>query len=134
MAHIVPEKKWSDLFAYLAQKEVQRRTVVKKGRTVTSVSVVEEKVQKENESVNLGFPRKPIKPSLKKSVLREQPYCQFKDPESGKICASTRFLQIDHIQSVRTGGGNERENLQILCGRHNRFKFEKELSLQPQQR
>lgn len=131
-AHAVPEKKWSELIAYFAQKEVQRRTAVKKRNAAASVAEVKvlgqdsKYLAKENKLKK--FARKPIKEKLKKIILRKQPCCQFKDPESGKICGSARFLQIDHIQSVSAGGGNEYENLQILCAQHNRYKYQVETS------
>ncbi len=37
-------------------------------------------------------------------------------------CHATEFLQCDHVQSVRTGGATVVENLQLLCGPHNRAK------------
>ncbi|MBY0384309.1 HNH endonuclease [bacterium] len=129
-AHAVPEKKWSELIAYLAQKEVQRRTVIKKRNAAASVTDVKVSDQDSQDLVIENklhkFIRKSIRPNLRKSIFQEQPCCQYKDPESGKICGSTRFLQIDHIQSVSAGGGNGRENLQILCAQHNRFKFNTE--------
>ena len=116
MAHAVPEKKWSELITYLAEKEVQRRTLIKKTSVTTTATGVKRRSH-----------RKPIKPSIKKSILQFQTCCQYKDPDSGKICGSKRFLQIDHINSVCVGGGNERENLQILCGQHNRYKYQTEI-------
>lgn len=126
IAHAVPEKKWSELITYLAQKEVLRRTVVKKRNITESTMHLKELYPNKEMSKTLRVKRKPIKASLKKSILHEQACCQFKDPESGKICASTRFLQIDHIQSLSAGGGNEQENLQVLCSQHNRYKYQKE--------
>jgi hypothetical protein len=37
-------------------------------------------------------------------------------------CQSTHFLQVDHIVPVRAGGDQTRQNLQVLCGSHNRLK------------
>jgi 5-methylcytosine-specific restriction endonuclease McrA len=129
-AHAVPEKKWSELIAYLAQKEVHRRTTVSNRNGNTTVAVVKENLQKKTGAGPSRFRRQPIKANIKKSILQEQQCCQYIDPISGKICGSNRFLQIDHIQSVAAGGGNERENLQVLCGAHNRFKFNRSTPMQ----
>ena len=37
-------------------------------------------------------------------------------------CEETHYLQIDHILPVRMGGKAKPENLQVLCGAHNRMK------------
>ncbi len=71
--------------------------------------------------------RKPISQPLKKRLLSNNQHCAFRDPQTGKTCGSTYFLQVDHIQSVIRGGSNDPDNLQILCGQHNRYKFTQEL-------
>lgn len=37
-------------------------------------------------------------------------------------CGSTDELQIDHIHPVKHGGSDDMDNLQTLCGPHNREK------------
>ncbi|MBO9668089.1 MAG: HNH endonuclease, partial [Bdellovibrio sp.] len=70
--------------------------------------------------------RKPLRTSVKKIVLNHDKCCQFKDRKTGKICGSTRFLQVDHRQAVWAGGSNDLQNLQILCSRHNQHKYRQE--------
>ncbi len=48
--------------------------------------------------------------------------CQYQDPVSGRRCESKHGLQIDHIHEFANGGSNEPENLQLLCGAHNRWR------------
>jgi hypothetical protein len=50
--------------------------------------------------------------------------CTYTDPSTGKRCGSTHFLQMDHIHPQALGGGNEAENLRLLCGQHNRWRAE----------
>ncbi len=45
--------------------------------------------------------------------------------KDNKRCNSTWGLEIDHIKPFARGGGNTRENLRLLCGRHNRLAAEK---------
>jgi 5-methylcytosine-specific restriction endonuclease McrA len=118
ISHAVPEKKWAMVLTYLAQKEMDRRTKVppklkQQAMTENTTSVAEVKTMKK---------RPNIPAPLRKSLLHPNAKCEFKNSE-GKLCQSTRFLQIDHIKSVSRGGGNELENLQVLCGVHNRHKF-----------
>ena len=59
-----------------------------------------------------------IKISLKNHLLQKASYqCQYPG------CDQNHFLQIDHIKSVSQGGGNNAENLQVLCQAHNKFKY-----------
>ncbi|MBX3019785.1 MAG: HNH endonuclease [Bdellovibrionaceae bacterium] len=62
-----------------------------------------------------------IPPSLRKSLLRHTA-CRYRDPRSGKICGSRRYLQIDHIHPISDGGTSAPANLQPLCGAHNRWR------------
>ncbi len=71
--------------------------------------------------------RKPISQPLKKQLLSNNQHCTFRDHQTGKVCGSRHFLQVDHIHSVSRGGSNEPDNLQILCGQHNRYKFMREV-------
>ena len=109
IAHAVPEKKWSEVMTYLAQKEIQRRTNVRP-----------------NKSKPFAPGSNALSVKTKKIVLNKNRCCQYRDPFSGKLCGSTRFLQVDHRHSVWAGGSNEIQNLQILCAEHNRYKYQKE--------
>lgn len=113
IAHAVPEKKWSEVMTYLAQKEIQRRTSVREVKTVP-----------DKESSSWG--KSLLSVRSKKIVLNKNRCCQYKDPITGKICGSTRFLQVDHRQSIWAGGSNDIRNLQTLCAEHNRYKYRKE--------
>ncbi len=75
----------------------------------------------------LSRKRKAIGRKLKQQLLLKDAFCLFRDPQTGRTCGSRHFLQIDHIKSISAGGGNEPANLQVLCGRHNRYKYEQEV-------
>ncbi|MBY0384796.1 HNH endonuclease, partial [bacterium] len=47
--------------------------------------------------------------------------------QNGHRCTSQKFLQIDHIHNWSQGGTHDLENLQVLCGVHNRLKYEREI-------
>ncbi len=146
LSHAVPEKNWASLIAYLAKNELSRRTrkivktseVSKARNTVDTATVSKPAITKRANQltsiykntigvgVNGVLSRQPIPQSVKKRVLHTNALCSYRDPLTGKICNSRHFLQIDHIKSVSRGGGNELTNLQVLCGRHNRFKFKLE--------
>lgn len=50
--------------------------------------------------------------------------CNYLDANTGERCASKHFLQVDHLKPYSLGGTHELENLQWLCGFHNRHRFE----------
>jgi hypothetical protein len=55
---------------------------------------------------------------LLEKLKRIQALRSHADP-SGKRCGSRYFLEIDHIQAVALDGGNEPDNLRLLCRSHN---------------
>ncbi|MBO9665785.1 MAG: HNH endonuclease [Bdellovibrio sp.] len=87
----------------------------------------ETKTQNKIQPQSLTHPgRKPLRTSIKKTILNHDKCCQFKDHSTGKICGSTRFLQVDHRQAVWAGGSNDLQNLEILCSQHNQHKYRQE--------
>jgi len=65
------------------------------------------------------------KAAIKRAVFQRDDHCQWRDPASGKKCGSRFQLQLDHIQPRWAKGESTLENLQLLCGVHNRLKFER---------
>lgn len=47
--------------------------------------------------------------------------CCYVDPTNGERCQSRVFIQRNHIRMRAHGGGNEAENLNAMCGPHNRY-------------
>ncbi len=66
---------------------------------------------------------KMITQKTRRKILNEFQCCQYKDPITGRVCRSRWFLQIDHAQPQWFGVNHSPENLQILCGAHNRHKY-----------
>ncbi len=71
------------------------------------------------------FKRRAIATRVRKKLIHPLAVCEHKDSK-GRRCLNTRFLQIDHIQSLSRGGTNHLDNLQVLCGVHNRLKYQRE--------
>jgi 5-methylcytosine-specific restriction endonuclease McrA len=55
---------------------------------------------------------------------RDQRQCAFVGT-TGRRCASTVGLQLDHIRPVARGGASTLENLRVLCAQHNRLEAER---------
>ncbi len=165
ISHCVGDNNWADLFTHLAQREIARRTSVRKSaplgageamtlsersasapksksrlarsETPSSKSESESVLVAKLESISTSTPpsqlasasktspvnyRPAIPADLRKQLLHENAKCAFKYI-NGTTCGSTKFLQIDHIKSWSDGGSHDPENLQVLCGVHNRLKF-----------
>ncbi len=137
VSHSVANRDWAETFTYLAKKEVARRTVVCKSRArkncvdaATAVSATSATTAATAVKPNSAFTaaakpksvRPPIPSGVRKTLLNEHARCEHKDSR-GRSCGSQRFLQLDHIRSWSRGGTHEPENLQVLCGAHNRQKY-----------
>lgn len=141
VSHCVANNKWADVFSYLAEKEIQKRTQVKRSFKPSShfkkedaQSNVTQNDGRQVTNLSAAYVRRSIKPNLRKSVFARDKCCQYRDPISHKMCGATQFLEIDHLQPVWAGGNNNPENLQVLCSQHNIYKYKKEAGLQPLRR
>jgi 5-methylcytosine-specific restriction endonuclease McrA len=56
--------------------------------------------------------------------VRDKGQCVYRGG-NGRRCASTRALQVDHIQPVARGGAGTPDNLRLLCAYHNRLEAER---------
>ncbi len=134
ISHALPDHKWADVMTALAEKEIQRRTEIKRERPIMKECENQTPLSDLKKSpIKAPGPaiRKAIKPNLRKTLFKNDQCCQFKDPLTNKICGSVRFLEIDHIQPVWAGGDNSADNLKVLCSQHNKFKYAKESGLHP---
>lgn len=113
MSHAVPHKDLALFLEYLSEKVIRQKTKESKAeiQTLKSTATVAVKI---------------LTTSAKRVVHGTHMCCQYKDPVSGRICNSKWFLQIDHKQSRWAGGQHDIENLQVLCGQHNRLKYRHE--------
>jgi 5-methylcytosine-specific restriction endonuclease McrA len=68
--------------------------------------------------------RRPVPAGLKRQVwIRDGGQCQHRDPQTGRKCGATAFLDYDHIQFVSEGGSNDPSNLRLSCASHNRRRY-----------
>ena len=69
------------------------------------------------------FSRTKLAPSIRNLVYRRAgASCEFRDFEKNRRCSARVGLEIDHIKPVSLGGGNEIENLRVLCREHNQLE------------
>lgn len=146
ISHSVPNKNWADTISYLAKKEISRRSkkhlsamdsnaaVAVKNEEIIATTTQQVPLLKndkaiEEKSLDLQAhsmkKRRAIPLSIRKKLLHPQATCDYVS-QTGKRCLNARFLQIDHIKSWSRGGSDQLENLQVLCGIHNRLKYQAE--------
>jgi 5-methylcytosine-specific restriction endonuclease McrA/cell fate (sporulation/competence/biofilm development) regulator YlbF (YheA/YmcA/DUF963 family) len=99
----------------------QRQVSVAQRKEYTKVA------KTENLQATTGIARsRYISTEAKRKVwIRAQSQCEYMS-RMGKRCQGKHGLQIDHMISHSRGGSNDFNNLQLLCGAHNRWKFEQE--------
>jgi 5-methylcytosine-specific restriction endonuclease McrA len=107
ISHSVPSGELSEVLAYCV-----RFTKAKKD-PATSVREVKPRQSQ-------GVSR-----AARRFIFRRDKSCRHLHAD-GRRCESRYHLQVDHIVSRWAGGGNQLENLQLLCGVHNRGKYERE--------
>lgn len=115
LSHAVPTKDLVKYLEYVTDKVIQSKTRTRSTKQNPTATVASQ-----------GFSQK-----VKKQILQEQKCCQYIDPTTQKKCASRWFLQIDHRHSRWAGGTSEASNAQVLCSRHNRHKYLREMGIRP---
>ena len=53
---------------------------------------------------------------------RDEGRCCYRDPMSGRRCASSHLIQIDHLLPVAQGGNDDPDNLRLACFAHHRMR------------
>lgn len=64
-------------------------------------------------------------PSATESLIwkRDSHGCTYVSPLTGKRCGSKHLIECDHIIPWSRGGGNEPENMRLLCKTHNQLRI-----------
>lgn len=101
---------WASLFTMLVEKEFRLKNT-------------------EMQKTNSKTVNQTLTPKTRRQTLNRDRCCQYKDPETGKICGSTYGLEVDHRRPQWAGGTHAPENLQTLCKAHNNHKYRKEAGL-----
>ena len=122
LSHKNPSLKMSgvlEIISDMALKQLEKRTSPKS-----------EVASKEATSPEIARASKRSRyiPAKTKRIIFQRAHhqCEFTTPNN-KRCESKHFLEIDHKHSYSQGGGNEIQNLQLLCRQHNQRKAELKL-------
>ena len=127
MSHVNPNPKTPEILEYSFRKTLSAKLKNSKVTSVMEVDANDGKLvsfSKRRRSRNPAY----IPAQLRRVIEREQPCCRWKN-QDGSACGSQFQLEIDHIKSLWAGGETVRENLQRLCGIHNRLKYRREANI-----
>lgn len=130
ISHALPEKDLLKYLEYLTEKTLRQKTAVRsfKARKIEEIKPASEVKAKNANRVGsqsqFHMELKPFTARQRKLVLAAQKCCQQNDAKSGKACVSNWQLQVDHIIPLWAGGQSTLENAQVLCGVHNRRKYQ----------
>ncbi len=108
----------SVLITYLIELLLEKKCPKRKQKRVDK----KKRLKKSSLSKNSTQKRKPIAEWVKREVMKKSEYqCAFVGADGNK-CGSTHDVEIDHIKPLSLGGGDEIENLRVLCREHNLFE------------
>jgi HNH endonuclease len=127
-SHKAGSAKLEEVFKYFARKTKQKREIAEAKCDQSKNDRAKVDHSQEN-SPNVFPLRKKMRSYIPLSVQRlvfksANHTCQFVSKITGKKCCETKFLEIDHLVPVAKGGGNEIENLRVLCRAHNSLASE----------
>ena len=125
LSHKNPSLKMSgvlEAIADIALKQLEKRTSPKSEVALGKVTSPEIARASNNPKRSRYIPIKT------KNIIfqRANHQCEFTS-QNNKRCESKHFLEVDHKHPYSQGGGNEIQNLQLLCRQHNQRKAELKL-------
>lgn len=112
--------------------------VVQTGATVSSASPVSSSssiipvsrsTRASNVQATSKMEVKRVSHKVRRFILDRDRCCQWTDNSTGLRCKSRFDLEVDHRQPRWAGGDNSTNNLQVLCGVHNRLKYRQNAGL-----
>ena len=150
LGHVKPGMSVKDLLVLLAEEVVRKkdparevRRVSEQAQKLTEKELVQNlpKVSNSSHSARSSQERasaknhtgvvltgvkkagEPIRASVRRYVFQRDRVCQWVDAKTGRKCESHHLLEIDHVKARWAGGGNEVENLRVLCRAHNQWRY-----------
>ena len=137
LSHQMPFASTKDILAYALKELVKRKDPRERVSVKASCNIVPPTSAAHVSATNKSTPEMPainkrnryIPKDVKQYVWQKSNgTCSYVNSQTGQKCTATRFLEIDHIHPKSRDGGNNPENLQLLCDTHNRLKSDRILS------
>jgi len=125
LSHKHPHLDVKELLMVLTQELIHKKDPARerKVRNTTATVAVEVGMKPE--------PKAQPHAATRRQIFQRDKCCQWRNPTTGRQCGSKHQLQVDHVQARWQGGTNDKENLQLLCRKHNVEKYRLERSAVP---
>lgn len=125
---------WDQVLEYVSDNVIKQKDktipkVLKKSKSNTAIVRNPAPVSGHAPITRATAARKSIPLATQRNIYQRDQCCQYKDKHTGKRCNSRWRLTIDHIRPVWDGGGNDVENLRVLCASHNRTTYHQQAGL-----
>ncbi len=108
LSHTLPDATFKDIVSYLAKDFVKRKDPLT--QKPATAAPAKQRVTKSARRV---------------TIQKAEGRCEYKDPQTGRVCGSRFRIETDHIRPKSMGGGNGPENLRCLCRVHNQLMWTK---------
>ncbi|HEY8271053.1 MAG TPA: HNH endonuclease signature motif containing protein [Pseudobdellovibrionaceae bacterium] len=120
LSHSCPQGSLSEVIVHLANKLVKTKLGKTSPNSTQCNTEAEEKAKTPQKVKCQKNSREFISVRVRRILLKKAHHCcEYVHPQTGVRCTSKYQLEIEHIKPVAFGGGNELENLMILCRTHN---------------
>ena len=116
-----------DVFKVIVNEYIEQNTPKEK-----AIKIISKKASKTKDALTGKQAQKRtrfIPKKVKELIQVRDGMCCSYTSKDGTRCNSKVLLHIDHIRPYAKGGGNEADNLRLLCYHHNRLEAEKEFGI-----
>ena len=110
LSHTYPEGSMDQILYHLSNYFLKREDPLRKKTTAVAVNPRVKNVSR---------------PARRLTFQKAEGRCEYKNPQTGRVCGTRIRIETDHIRMRAMGGGHEAANLRCLCRAHNQFMAEK---------
>ncbi len=124
MSHQNPDLSTAKLFEILVDQEFKKLSKQRESKTTSAPEPAIPSAETNlTSAAEVKTASRFISAETKRAVYqRDQGCCQYRNSQTGEQCRSKYQIQFDHIIRFRDGGSCDKENIRLMCARHNRLR------------
>ncbi len=112
LSHSHPNASYSELIKHLALDYVKKMDPLQKMEPKKSAM--------DKQCSKIHTPSKAIPAATRRAAFQNaQGKCEYRDPQTGRVCGSREQVQLDHKLPRALGGMHDLKNIRCLCRQHN---------------
>jgi 5-methylcytosine-specific restriction endonuclease McrA len=122
LSHSKPGASSADLIKHLALDYVRRNDPLQKKKKPDPENKPDPEKKSESDTRRGTEPQPSMQApaAVRRAALqRAGGKCEYKDPQTGRVCGSAMQVEMDHRWPRALGGGHELSNIRCLCKQHN---------------